>query len=347
MGYESGELLRAAVEERLRRKLSKDEWKIVDPDGSFTGPLPFDDADFDDLLVKVQRLPELPVTSPKERNRRTGLAHVRRVAATISSVVEQERMALFGHAGAPFANTAEAGAWIEAQSGDITEMHLVLEVDLPAREMRIEVIRDLKDWLDEKLAALDEGATLADFFRVADGLRSIDLLNADLPYLPAFDESVGTMGYKRARALPGSKLEQLLRAAERVAAATDWELIAAVHHLLTDGLMSRSVTATTGLRVSDAGGAHDSITLYVPYPSLVTAESVSAAYIEARETSRSGRSRARGSELGERLVAFVDAHPQLRTWRERRDRWNQESNGHVYPTVGAMGAAYRRARKRT
>lgn len=343
MDYESGETLRAAVEERFGRRLTEQEWLLVDPDHSYTGARPFGEDDFDDLSDKVQQLKKRTPQSAEERSRITAMSRVRRVAAEIRPVVEEERLTLFGRADAPFENAAEAGAWIEANEGDITKMRVALELNLPARDMSIQVLHDLRDWLDERLASLDQGATLGDILANAPGLRSISTPISLLPYLPGFDESVSAMGYKRARALPGSTLEQLLDAAERIEAATGWKLVAAVHHLLTGGLMSGIVTATNGVSVTSEGGVRESITLYVPYPSLVPANAVRNAYTQARKDSRSRRSRARGSELGDRLVTFVAEHPELDRWGKLRELWNAENADHLFSTNDSMQTAYRRA----
>ena len=343
MEFHSGRALREAAERRVGRQFTADEWAKVDPEGSYGRPAAYDENDLDVLLSEIaNRLPRQTETRD-ERVRAAARERTQRTARDVRELVEDERYGLFDARAAPFSTVADAARWIEDQQAAPERVRLALTVDLPEQDLGVELLRDLRDWLDRVLEASGPDATYADFLRDADGLHSISTLVNVLPYLPGDASSGQTTGVKRVHAPPGSRLERVLLAAQRVAAATGWSLVASLHHLLTGGLMSSPLEATSVVRAVRGTRLHESVDLHVPAPSGVDAETVTKGYVEARSRLPSGRQRANGSHRADGVVEFIDGLSDKMSWTARLELWNSRHPDHLYPTKGALRMAYRRA----
>lgn len=343
MEFHSGRALRAAAEEQIGHRITADEWTTVDPDGWSARSAPYDGNDLAALLSDVARRFPRQAETRDERVRAVARDRTRRTARDIRELVEDARYALFDARAAPFGTVADAARWIEEQQATPERVRLALTVDLREQDLGVELLRDLRDWLDRVLETSGPDATFADFLRDADGLHSISTLVNVLPYLPGDASSGQAMGVKRVQAPPGSRLEEVLLAAQRVEAATGWSLVASLHHLLTDGLMSSPLEATSVVRAVRGTRLHESVDLHVPAPSGVDAETVTKGYVEARSRLPSGRQRANGSHRADGVVEFIDGLPDKMSWTARLELWNSRHPDHLYPTKDALRIAYRRA----
>jgi site-specific DNA recombinase len=180
--------------------------------------------------------------------------------------------------------------------------------------------------LDENI---DEGARLRPQSRysAADSNNGRDLLTQFLNEASA----VLKLGYERPilnymRLNPASEIEfkcvyapdgtllgQLQSRAEEVAKATHWETRAAVHHLLTGGIVSPPAVQTTShIRAGSQYFGHSyPITLVVPDPASVAEKDVTAAFQTIRSHStpqwnRGSRQRGRVASKAERVAMFIE-----------------------------------------
>ncbi len=346
MEFANGERLHGEAERRFGRKLSAAEWGVVDNIGWSSQPTKYDESDLADLLSSMREQLAAPVIDRSHRARAQARAYGERIAAGVRSLVERERLGLFGARAAPFAGAAQAAAWIESHAESPQTCIFTVSIELPSQELDLALLYSLRDWLSRSLSVAEaSGMDFAAFMVGAAGLRSLNVGTDVLPYLPAVDTSATEIGVKRVYAPPGSRLEMVLGAAQRVASATGWDLVNAVHHLLTGGLMTAPVHARVSYRVTRGGAVEHSVGIEIPYPESVEAATVAAAYTDARRQIPSKRTRARVLPRADRVVAFVLDHPDIR-WPKRWETWNQENPRDLFVTSGAMSAAYRRAGKR-
>ena len=234
-GIQEREAITVGGRGKFGRRLSASEWTLVDSDGSFDRDALYDEHDFVDLLAfMTKRLPPKAIPRP-DRERAQARAHVHEVATRVKGLVANERQRLFGAPDPPFKDAAQAAQWIESQVTPQETSRLTISVELPAAELGFGLLRALRDWLDRTLPATDDEVGFAEVMRGAVGLRTIDVGTDVLPYLPAVDASIHEVGVRRVYVQYGSRLGAVREAAERIAAATGWEVLAAVHHLLTGG----------------------------------------------------------------------------------------------------------------
>lgn len=343
--FKSGKLLRSEAEGKFGRRLSASEWTLVDSDGSFDRDAPYDEHDLVDLLAfMTKRLPPKTIPRP-DRERAQARAHVHEVATRVKGLVANERQRLFGAPDPPFKDAAQAAKWIESQVTPQETSRLTISVELPAAELGFGLLRALRDWLDRTLPATDDEVGFAEVMRGAVGLRTIKVGTDVLPYLPAVDASVHEVGVRRVYVQYGSRLGAVREAAERIAAATGWEVLAAVHHLLTGGEMASPVRTTHRVHASREGTFQQTATIEVPHPESVGADTVARAYTAIRKRGPGRRQRARTLNH-DRIVAFVQEHAGM-TWPALLEEWNRAYPNSVFKSDAAMRRAYDRATKRS
>ncbi len=354
--FANGDALRQAAENQFGRSLSSKEWVAVDPDGWSGHPsVAYSEADLEDLLQGMAQLPkpaDRPTLSPQ---RAQALAHRQRTAVEAKDFVEAKRVRLFGAPRPPFENDAAAAAkWIEEQAEPAArKIVFKLGVVMPADLDDLEQLAWLRDWLTEVLPIApldnpdDRKAAFGSFLRAKTSpLRYIRREAGVLDYLGivAPDEFV----LKRVVVDDGTALGDLLGAAESIAKATGWSQLAAVHHILTGGVMSSPVSAHAHDRWGRESFGGPVINIEVLDPFGVSPEEVANAYGEARENifrpGRAPRRRARFSPKHERVASLVHETPEM-TWSQRWAAWNERYPDQRFVTAEAMRRAHGRARR--
>jgi hypothetical protein len=345
MKFSSGKQLRAEMERRFGRRLTEADWATIDPGDWSTHDAPFTDAELEDLLAAAGAELQQPTLSKSEVARAQASARGSHIAAAARALVERERLTLFGETTPPFADVSAAAEWIEAQASSLETARLTITVELPSQELDLPMLHALRDWLDHGLASAAAGGwDFTEFMRQATGLRNIATNSNLLPYLPASAATADQAGVKRVAAQSGSRLGQLLEAAQHLVDETEWELVNAVHHILTGGLMTTPVHTSAQYRAPQGSPHQHSVELNVRNPEGVPADEVAQAYITARSQLPTRRTRARSVPRNERLAAFVLDHPKM-AWKARFELWNREDPD-LFVSVGAMTAAYRRTARR-
>jgi hypothetical protein len=353
--YEGGDSLRQAAEDRFGRSLTREEWALVDPDGSYARPfLSYSDADLDDLLEAMGQLPPPPRPSTMERQRARALAHRERTAAEAKEFVEKDRIWLFGSPDPPFKDAAaDAAAWIEKQAHEPIAFLFTLTVAMPSELYDLAPFLWLRDWLVGSLPdRLPDGEEerKAAFRSFIKGDRSpIRRIGNEGPVLAYIGRTEsGQFVLKRIRADEGTVLGNLREASDRLAKATEWDQLAACHHLLTGGVMSAPVGASPLNRFGEESFGGPIVTIKVPDPFGVSADAVAAAFIEARASLWTAEDcppqRATLSARHERLAALVEETPDAK-WADRLALWNQRYPSERFSSSDSMGRAYRRSRR--
>jgi hypothetical protein len=345
MLYHSGKQLRAEVERLVGKRLTDAQWARADPDQSFAlADADYDEDDLRDLTERVEAVLTEDRPSRDDRLQERARERALRDAEQVRSFVEQERTALWGSPEPPFSDAAEAAAWIESRPAPAT-MRLTISIDLPLQEANIEGLHALRDWLTRNLETLGEQANLSEFMKQAVGLRSLQFGTAGaLPYFLPIDSETTQVGIRRVIVQADSELERVLHIAERVAQSTRWDVVAAVHHLLTGQVLSGAVRSTASYRASRDGPLISSLIAEVRDPAQVDAKAVSDAFLDARARMPAQRRRGRLTRGHEGLVAFVDGQPP--GWRARWERWNRDHPGDLFPSHDAMRRAYDREKRR-
>jgi hypothetical protein len=352
--FGSGEELRQAAEIRFGRPLTPEEWKIIDPEDWPALAASFDETDLDELLEAMARLPAPPKPSTNERRRAQALYSRYRTAAEAKEFVERHRVRLFGKPDPPFKdNLAAAAHWIESQPAPRNAFLLTLCVVCPVRRDGLHHLIWLRDWLIDALpgAAPDDPSErrgiLKRLLTMESGpLRSIGHLNPLLDYLAP--HASGKLEIRRVPTDDGTILDRVRRSAEALARVTLWSKVASVHHILTGGVTSAPVTATSHNRWGIESFGGPAITLEILDPFGVSAGQVARAYTEARKgiigPHLIPRKRARRSAKSEQLAALVQETPTL-TWAQQWTIWNHRYPAQRFPTPDAMRQAYYRARR--
>lgn len=351
-----GDALHQAAENRFGRSLTPAEWQAIEPERWSSWPgIPYGQADLDELLSAMAKLPTPPQPSATERQRAQALASRRRTAAEAKEFVERERTQLFGAPGPPFENDfAAAAAWIEAQETLSKTSLLALSVVTPAGLDDIGQLSWLRDWLGEVLpdepphSPEERRAVFSSLLKgEASAIRRIGREAPLLDYLAPMPRH--KVGIKPVPVDDNTVLDNLRCAADRLAHATGWSQVTAVHHILTGGMTSTPVIAMAHNRWGRESFGGPKISLEILDPFGVSAEEVARAYVAARKgiiaPDRSPPRRARVSVKRERLVAMAEETPTL-TWPERWVLWNSRYPGERFPTGEAMRRAYGRARRR-
>jgi hypothetical protein len=289
-----------------------------------------------------------------ERRRAQALYSRYRTAAEAKEFVERHRARLFGRPDPPFKdNLAAAAHWIESQPVPRNTSLLTLCVACPVQKDGLSLLIWLRDWLIDTLpgTAPDDPSErrriLKQLLTTESGrLRSIGHPNPVLDYLAP--SASGQLEIRRVPTDDGRLLDRLRRSAEALARATLWSKVASVHYILTGGVTSAPVRATSHNRWGTESFGGPAITLEILDPFGVSAEQVARAYTEARQgiirPYPVPRKRARRSAKSEQLAAFVQETPKS-TWKQRRTNWNRRYPAQRFPTPDAMRQAYHRARR--
>jgi hypothetical protein len=350
--FEGGDALRNAAEQEARRKLTDDEWRLVDL-GEWSAQ-PYSEYDRSDLAALVQAISQLPQPtkpSASERQRAQALAFTERTAVDAKEFVERQRIFLFGHGEPPFKNDARGAAgWIETQANQRGSVLFTLEIAVPSDQAEgLAPLFWIRDWLVAELVGRevdDNSFQAVRSFMLAQGspVRGINPRRPALAYLAPTN---GDWGIKRVHADDGTPLGNLREACDKLSQATTWTQLASCHHLLTGGVMSSPVQAIPRIRGGRESFGGSSITIEVLNPAGVRTDEVARAYAEAREQIGGGvgsgahRRRSTLSPKREQLAAFVSEHPGLK-WKDRVELWNAQHPEFAFPTPQAMGRAFGR-----
>jgi hypothetical protein len=349
--YHDAIALRQEVERKSRRSLTDGEWAMVAPNWSE----PYDDLDVAELVQAVrealshQRKPSL-----EEKARRHRRAHVERAALEAREMVESFRKELFGHKEPPFPNRRiEAAEWIEAQAQKPETKRFNIEVTVPVGLGRLESLIWLRDYLAENLSPFspadsdDDSLRLRQSLEACPAVRKIGWAMPLLTYLGVNPE--GEIEIKRVQAPDGTLLGRLQRTAEQLAKSANWKPYAAVHHLLTGGIVAPSaVQGTSQYRAGRQvfGDSHP-IKLEISDTGSVIERDLITAFRRERSSFHAPgnqllRQRARVASKSERVAALVAETPGI-SWSNRVGEWNRRYPEERYRTTSAMKEAYRRA----
>lgn len=350
--FEDEESFRQEVEKESMVSLTDVEWSELTRDCH----APYDSLSFTEMVNAVRSSSaRRPKSSAGLKARSHRVAHVERAGQEAKQITEDFRQRLFGQKHPPFPNQAiKAAEWIESLVEGPSTGRLTLEVTIPAELEMMESLVWLRDYLTQNLGQFDssehnDGALqLNRFQKQADAIRSIQWGVPILSYLGMNPE--GEFGIKRVHARDGTLLGSLQDMGEQLAEALDWTPHAAVHHLLTGGVVSSSgVQATTRYRAGrkSFGDSHP-MTMTVSDPESVTARELIAAFQTERSEvappwqDRQVR-RASVSSKSERVAAYVAKTPKL-SWANRFKEWNLRNPEDRFRTLGAIKQAYYRAR---
>jgi hypothetical protein len=343
------------VEKKFRRSLTDDEWAAVAPDWF----APYDDQDVAELIEKLRNTSaQRHKPSAEEKARQHRRSQVEWTARQAQEMVEKFRVELFGHKEPPFPNQlAQAAQWIEAQAqaqGSNTQ-RFYLKVIAPRQLDEWGLLVWVRDYLTDFLSRYsaadsnDGGGLMTQFLNEASPVLRLGYERPILNYMTLNPAS--EIEFKCVYAPDGTLLGQLQSRAEEVAKATNWEACAAVHHLLTGGLVSPPAVQTTShIRAGSQYFGHSyPITLVVPDPASVTEKDVTAAFQTTRSHStppwnRGSRQRGRVASKAERVAMFVKQTPGM-TWADQLEEWNRRNPNDRFRTDGAIKKAYSRANR--
>ena len=354
-GYETEQALRHQAEQIARRSLTDDEWALVAPD--WNGP--YDDLDVAEIVAAVRdTLPAQPKPSAGEKTGAHRRAQVERAALEAREMVERAREDIFGYKEPPFPHNRgiEAAMWLEAQAQKPETKRFHIEVTVPARLGRMESLNWLRDYLTGNLNHRstfnrdDDSPCFGRFLDKSDAVRNIGWTMPLLAYLGVDGE--GEIEVKQVQAPDDTLLGRLLSKAEKLAKATNWKTYAAVHHLLTGGIVSPSaVQANSQYRAGrEVYGDTYLMTLEIPDPALVTQQDLITAFSKERSDAAPSwdghtRQRSKAAPKRERVAAFVEERPAM-PWAELLAEWNRRNPEDHYRTESAMKGAFSRANRR-
>jgi len=351
--YEDEESFRQAVEKESRVSLTDTEWAHLAEDRYE----PFDDLDVAGLVEAVRRFDsQRPKPSSEQKARRHRLAHVERAALEAREMTEEFREKLFGHKQPPYRNQGlEAAEWIESQVRECESGRLSIEVTVPSKLGPMESLLWANEYLAQQLARCspttedNNGHALERFLKESDAIRGLNLSMPMLEYLGV--NATGAVSIRRVQAPDGTFLGDLQSKAEQLAKALDWKPYAAVHHLLTGGVVSSAgVQATTRYRLGrQAFGDSHPMKLVMPDPGSVTEEELIASFRKERFeiappwAQERPIQRARVTSKSERVAALVAESPET-SWDDRLNEWNLRNPEERFRTKSAIKQAYYRAR---
>ena len=350
--YEDEKSFRQAVEKESKVSLTDAEWSNL-TQGWYA---PYDGLNFTEMVNAVRSSSDRrPKSSVGQKARSHRRAHVERAGLEARHMTEEFRVKLFGDKQPPFPNQGiEAAEWIESQVKGPSTGRLNLEVTFPAELEMMESLVWLKDYLTGHLSHYsstelkDDVHLLNRFQEEADAIRSIQWGTPILAYLGINPE--GEVGIKRVHAPDGTLLGKLQGMAEQLANDLEWKPYAAVHHLLTGGVVSHAgVQATTRYRAGrESFGDSHPMTMVIPDPGSVTEGELIAAFRKERSEvaqpwAERPIKRARVSSKSERVAAFV-AETVGMSWPDRINEWNLRNPEERFRTESAVNGAYYRAR---
>ena len=348
--YENEKAFRKAVEKKAKASVSDPDWSDLSR-GRYE---PFDAVDFTEMVNTLREFSvQKSKSSPEGNARGYRLAHVQRTAFEAREMVEGLRIQLFGDKLPHFPKNAMAAAeWIEGEVKPPETMRIKLDVTVPAADAGIAPLMVLRDLLDQhlpdNLTVLEDPQVFSSFQSKCDFINNISFTPVPLlEYLGCNPQK--EMGIKRVSAPDGTLLGQLREASETLAGAAHWKPYAAVHHLLTGGVISpAAIQATTKYRIGqESFGDPGHMTLEISDPKSVTHRDLIAAFREeqsniAPPSKGLNRRRSRKASRSERVAAFVEQTPRMR-WKERLDKWNCLYPQERFHTESAIKTAHWRA----
>jgi len=351
--YEDEESFRQAVEKESRVSVNDSDWSILVEDRHAT----YSGVDFAEMVNALRGFwDRKPKPSPKEKVRKHRRAHVERAANQTSKVVESYRLELFGHTDPPFPNRGgEAAKWIEGQVEEPQTERLAIEVTIPPNLKPMERVVWLSKYLARKIENYPsmgnyDDAVVGRFMEWCGDIRDVKWAIRVLEYIWA--NAQGEYEIRCVRAPDGTSLGRLQSIGEQVAKDLDCKLYAAVHHLLTGGIVSHSGVLVAFKSRSGRGvsGDPNPITLTIPDPGSVTGQRVVTAFQKAQSyvaqtLKRHRRQRSRTAFRSERVAAIVEVTPGM-SWGDRFQKWNLDNPDVRYRSVKSFREAYYRARDR-
>jgi hypothetical protein len=352
--YEDEKAFRKAVEKEAKASVSDPDWSDLSQ-GRYE---PFDAVDFTEMVNILRKSSaQKSKSTPEKKARGYRLAHIQRTAFEAREMVEGLRIQLFDDKLPPFPENAMAAAeWIEAQVKPLETMRIKLDATVPAADASITSLMVLSHLLDQhlpdNLAIPEDPQAFGQFLGRCDFINDISFGQpAPLAYLGWLNPQE-EMGIKRVSAPDGTLLGQLREASENLAGAAHWEPYAAVHHLLTGGIISpTAIQATTRYRIGqEVFGDTRNVTLEISDPASVTQHDLLTAFGEERSRIAPpwkglNRRRSRTSPRSERVAAFVEETPRM-SWTKRLTQWNRRNPNEQFRTDSAMKKAHSRARIR-
>ncbi len=254
--YEDEKAFRKAVEKEAKASVSDLDWSDLSQ-GRYE---PFDAVDFTEMANILRKFSaQKSKSTPEKKARGYRLAHIQRTAFEAREMVEGSRIQLFDDKLPPFPENAMAAAeWIEAQVKPLETMRIKLDATVPAADASITSLMVLSQLLDQhlpdNLIVLEDPQAFSSFLSRCDFINNISFTPVPLlEYLGCNPQK--EMGIKRVFAPNRTLLGQLREASEYLAGMVHWKPYAAVHHLLTGGVISpAAIQATTKYRLSRAVG---------------------------------------------------------------------------------------------
>lgn len=355
--YKNSEELRAAAERRLRRALSDEDMRAIDPEGLFSQEAPYSERDLDELLQLARDEFAVEKVDPQQRQRIQAMARVRREAEAAKSFVEEQRLRLFGHPCPPFTDARDAADWIDENLDDGETCLVRFEFEIPLTEFGLAQLVAARDLLIDVIAEAQPSVNPDRVYLKKRGSNGRIRLHGSviwsIPYFKFDDHGSVLPGVFHRTARPDTKLGHLYEELKELANATRWSDTACAHHLLTGGLMSSPVLARTNAPAGSRAFASPYVELTIPDPFSVSEEEVLRKFRAARNDlvdfvdhrRRKGRKRARGVESPE-LVPFVKRHSHL-SWKQIWEEWKAQRHERSFPSHDAMRKAFERARRRS
>ena len=350
--FEDESSFRQRVESKSKVATTDAEWSGLTQDWH----PPYDDLDLAEMVNVVRRTSDQRTrSSPADKAGQGRRAHVERTARQPRQLVESFRMELFNHTYPPYPNRgADAAEWIESQIESPKTERLTIELTIPAHlkpmERVVSAINHLADNLGSWTSTGDGGGAVVNFMQYSGEVRDVIWSIPTLEYLGVNAE--GEVEIKEAYAPDGTLLGRLRDTAAEIAKRLAWRPYAALHHLLTGGVVAHSSVQVSGRQRNgrQAFGDYRPMTLTISDPDTVTEKELTDAYRKAKSNNESpwstgGRKRSRVASKAERVAAFVEGTTNL-TWAGRLEEWNRLNPEDRYITVSGLKNANTRAKSR-
>lgn len=355
--FDSGEELRKAAELRCRRRLTEDEWSIVDPYDDRIGPKPFTATDLNELVALINTTLPTGKLSKKQRMRRQMRVFDERTARRAQGFVEKQRQYLFGTATPPCLNSAEAEAWLGANKAPNEPQFTTINVTA--------VVSNAVDFHDSLEAAgrlivkanehRKSGNRISqESFNKHNGehLHEVGRPNPVITYFKHDDFGVLLNQRLAWAAPPNTTMGDLYEEVEELVRKTGWPDYACTHHLLTGQLMSSLENVLTGQPIEKGSLGMRKVALDIYQPARAggnfSTEVVMTTGGNPSTYHRFGRRRGeRARSLsGDVLIQFVDERLRKVPWKEIHMEWNEGPDNRLYKSPDTLRKAYQRAKTR-
>ena len=345
MRYEGEKAFRQAAEKTSKVSVSDAVWSDLEP-----GFPPYDELDLTEKVNALRAFSDLkPKTSKGENVREGRRARVERAAIQTRKLVEAHRFELFGHTNPKFPNQGyDAAKWIEGQVEEPQTERLAIEVTIPAHlkpmERLVWVIDHLAGKLDSWPSTGNGDGAVAHFMKYSGHVRDVGWSIPVLEYV--WINADGEIEIRKVKAPDGSDLGRLQDISDQLAKILDWKQYAAVHHLLTGGVVSHSgvLAAFRSRSGRRSFGDLNPMTLTIPDPGSVTNKELVTAFQKAKShipqpLSKPRRQRARIASKSEKATALVEETPRM-PWDDRLKKFNLQYPEDRFSNVSAIKAAY-------